>query len=437
MLRSLFLDMNAFFASAEQHCQPRYRGRPLVVVPMVTDTTCCLAVSYEARPFGIRTGTSVAEARRLCPQLVIVESRTDVYVRLHHRIIEAVEAVIPVTRVWSIDEMECRLWREDRDPAAAEALARRVKAAIADRVGPTLRCSVGLAPNQWLAKIASDMQKPDGLTRLLQQDLPDRLFQLQLTDLPGIGANMERRLNSFGIHTVQQLCERSESELIQAWGSIVGGRWWHLLRGEDISAAATHTQSIGHEHVLPPAFRTREGAHGVLTHLIHKAAARARSAGYLAGQMTIRVQFLGTGEWRVVPRIAPRANDTLTLVRAFERVWPERFESQQRIFKVSVTLHDIRPTSVIPQSLFTEDRVLQTLAETMDSINRLFGSQALVLGGMHKARESAPARIAFGSIPPVQAPHSSLTENHPQQCATNNAAKNDNSSMERHRRADR
>lgn len=399
MLRSLFLDMNAFFASAEQHCRPQFRGRPLVVVPVKTDTTSCIAASYEARPFGIRTGTPVGEARRLCPGLIIVESRTDVYVRIHHQIVDVVESVIPVTRVWSIDEMECRLWREDRDPAAAVALARRVKEAIRTRIGPTLRCSVGLAPNQWLAKIASDMHKPDGLTCLSQADLPQRLFHLQLTDLPGIGRNMEQRLRAVGIHTVQQLYERSESELTQAWGSVVGARWWHQMRGEDVRAIETHTQSIGHEHVLPPALRHRDGAHGVLTHLIHKAAARARSAGYLAGQMTIRVQFMGHGEWRAVPRIAPRANDTLTLIRALEQVWPQRFDPTLRIFKVSTTLHDLRPTSVVPLSLFPEDRTLQTLAETMDSINRLFGSQSVVLGGMHNARDSAPARIAFGSIP--------------------------------------
>ena len=167
MLRSLFLDMNAFFASAEQHGNPRYRGRPLVVAPLNTDATSCIAVSYEARPFGIKTGTPVGEARRLCRGLIVVPSRTEYYVQLHHQIIEAVERVIPVTQVLSIDEMSCRLWREDRPPEAALALAKEVKASISTHVGPTLKCSVGLAPNSWLAKVASDMQKPDGLTCIL------------------------------------------------------------------------------------------------------------------------------------------------------------------------------------------------------------------------------------------------------------------------------
>jgi DNA polymerase-4 len=404
MLRSLFLDMNAFFASAEQHCHPRYRGRPLVVAPVDTDSTSCVAVSYEARPFGIRTGTNVSEARRLCPGLIVVSSRTDYYVRLHHQIIEAVERVIPVTQVWSIDEMVCRLWSEDRPPEAARALAMQVKASICDHVGPTLKCSVGLAPNPWLAKVASDMQKPDGLTMILEEELPDRLFPLELRDLPGVGQNMEKRLQAAGIFTVRELCSRTESELDRAWGSVVGARWWHQLRGEQVDPVPTRTQSIGHEHVLPPAQRTASGAHGVLTNLIHKAATRARQVGYRAGKLTFEVRFVGTGEWRATTRMSPQTHDTLSLVRAFERLWADRPSdvNRYRIIKVSVTLQELRAEHSVPASLFAEDRDLNTLSAAMDSINRKFGRHALILGGMHDTRDAAPDRIAFHSIPTLE-----------------------------------
>ena len=413
MLRSLFVDMNAFFASAEQHCHPRYRGRPLVVVPVDSDSTSCVAVSYEARPFGIRTGTNVGEARRLCPSLIVVPSRTEYYVQLHHQIVEAVERVIPVTQVWSIDEMVCRLWSEDRPPESARALGMQVKASIRDHVGPALKCSVGIAPNAWLAKVASDMQKPDGLTMILLEELPDRLDKLELRDLPGVGVNMEKRLQAAGIFTVRDLCSRTESELVQAWGSIVGARWWHQLRGEQVDTPPTRTQSIGHEHVLPPIQRTAAGAHSVLTTLIHKAAARARLSGYRAGKLSIDVRFVGTGEWRVTTRMSPQTHDTLSLVRAFERLWAARPSDVNRyhIIKVSATLQDLRAEQAVPQPLFAEDRDLNTLSAAMDSINRKFGRHALVLGGMHDARDAAPDRIAFQSIPalkpesPVPAPH--------------------------------
>src|SRR5436190_7503135 len=132
----LFLDMNAYFASVEQQAQPGLRGRPVAVVPVMTNSTCCIAASYEARPYGIRTGTNVGEARRLCPRLRLVEARHELYIRTHEKIIEAVETVLPVAQVCSIDEMACRLSPQHRSVEEALVLAGNVKRAIAQRVGP-------------------------------------------------------------------------------------------------------------------------------------------------------------------------------------------------------------------------------------------------------------------------------------------------------------
>ena len=140
----LFLDMNAYFASVEQQRQPRLRGKPVAVVPTMTDRTCCIAVSYEARPYGIKTGTNVGEARRRCPGLELVEGRHEHYIAMHERIVKAVETVLPVEKVCSIDEMVCKLAPQERTPTAAQAVAREVKQAIYEQVGPYLRCSVGL-----------------------------------------------------------------------------------------------------------------------------------------------------------------------------------------------------------------------------------------------------------------------------------------------------
>ena len=139
----LFLDMNAYFASVEQQLQPELRGRPVAVVPVMTDRTCCIAASYEARPYGVRTGTNVGEARRRCPQLRIVEAGHERYIRVHNQIVAAVETVLPVEKVCSIDEMVCKLSLHQRGVADAVEVGKAVKAAIADQVGQHLRCSVG------------------------------------------------------------------------------------------------------------------------------------------------------------------------------------------------------------------------------------------------------------------------------------------------------
>ncbi|MGH9576505.1 MAG: DNA polymerase, partial [Terriglobales bacterium] len=114
-LRSLLVDFNSYFASVEQQVEPRLRGRPLGVVPMLADTTVCIAASIEAKHFGIRTGTKVAEARRLCPEIELVIARHELYIDYHHRAVAAVDSVVPVRAVLSIDEMDCELagrWRE-------------------------------------------------------------------------------------------------------------------------------------------------------------------------------------------------------------------------------------------------------------------------------------------------------------------------------------
>src|SRR5579864_8717538 len=105
----LFLDLNSYFASVEQQDRPELRGKPVGVVPMLADTTCCIAASYEAKAFGVRTGTIVADAKRLCPEIILIEGLHELYVDYHHRVVEAVESCLPVTAVCSIDEMACRL----------------------------------------------------------------------------------------------------------------------------------------------------------------------------------------------------------------------------------------------------------------------------------------------------------------------------------------
>src|SRR5208337_4195962 len=108
-LNWLFVDLNSYFASVEQEVRPELRGRPVAVVPMMADTTCCIAASYQAKAHGVKTGTLVGEARRICPGLQLVEARHELYVEYHHRIVAAVEQCVPVTAVLSIDEMGCRL----------------------------------------------------------------------------------------------------------------------------------------------------------------------------------------------------------------------------------------------------------------------------------------------------------------------------------------
>ena len=294
-LRAVFLDMNSYFASAEQHLRPELRGRPVAVVPDYTVSTCCIAASYEARAYGIKTGTGVGDAILRCPTLELVKGDHVKYVELHHRIREAVETVLPIEEVCSIDEMSFRLMGPERERSRAVSLALDLKRAIAEKVGPTLRCSVGVAPNRFLAKTATNMHKPDGLVVLEQRDLPGALFGLELEDLTGISGGMGKRLRSAGITSVRTLCEASERSLGRAWGSVVGRRWAMMLRGEDVGAPPTVRRQVGHSRILPPAQRTEEGARSVLAHLTQKAAARLRALELWTSRLTLSLTMAKRG----------------------------------------------------------------------------------------------------------------------------------------------
>jgi DNA polymerase-4 len=263
-LRSLFVDFNSYFASVEQQIHPYLRNRPVAVVPMLADNTSCIAASYEAKYYGVKTGTRVCEARRLCPDLQIIESHPQIYVEYHHRLIEAVHACVPVREVLSIDEMTCDLTGSMMRRERNVQIAREIKAKIARDVGVHLRCSIGIAPNTFLAKTATELEKPDGLVVIETEDLPGCLYGLELRELCGIGPRMERRLYLHGIVTVCQLCAASMSRLRSVWGGVEGERMYSNLRAEVVLRPPTHPPTLSQSQILPP--HQRNTKHARATH---------------------------------------------------------------------------------------------------------------------------------------------------------------------------
>jgi len=398
-LRYLFIDMNAYFASVEQHDDVRLRGQPVAVVPMMAETTCCLAASYQAKAYGIRTGTPVWRARQLCPLLRFVVARHERYVELHGEIVRAVGRCIPVSKVWSIDEMACQLMGEERLPVRATAIARCIKAELRERLGPVLTCSIGAGPNTMLAKVAGDVQKPDGLTVFEQEALPERLVTLKITDFPGIGPRMEKRFQRYGVTTTAQLLALSKGALSTVWGSkIHGDRWYHLLRGEDVPEIPTRRRTVGHSHVLPPILRTPDGARGVMIRLIHKACARLRSIGHWAGQMTVGLKTPDGQRWMAEARLA-HCEDTLNWLLVFGKMWEGLPPDLGPILHVWMVLTDLKPKAAATPSLLEVDRQSAKLSHAMDAINRRFGKQSVRFGSLVGSEDTAPLRIAFSHIP--------------------------------------
>ena len=419
-LRWLFLDLNSYFASVEQELDPALRGRPVVVAPVDSDTTVAIAASVEAKRYGIRTGTPVWEAKRLYPDVVVTLAQHDRYVEFHEAILAEIWRHIPVTQVCSIDEVACRLLDNENSVAAATALARRIKAGIRANVGTCMTSSVGIAPNRLLAKLASDIMKPDGLVVLSADQLPEALYPLPLTDIAGIGARMGRRLARAGVNDIRQLCALSPRAAGAAWGGTNGDRLWYLLHGVDLPDIETHTRTIGHSQILSPSRRGFANARLTVRRLAVKAASRLRRKGYRAGFITLHARFeLGKARWHGDAKL-PATQDNFAILAALEPLLDALRQAGAAqpggcmLRQIGIVLTDLTPADAVQPDLFEREATPPypgaarglALSRAMDRINARFGRNAVSVGPLHGDRlDAVGAKIAFGRIPELSEFH--------------------------------
>jgi DNA polymerase-4 len=395
----------------------------------MADTTCCIAASYEAKAFGIRTGTQVGEAKKKCPGIILIAGDHADYAKYSHEITKAVELACPVSHNPSIDEMVCQLIGREQEPPRARRIALEIKESIYKNVGVALRCSIGMAPNRYLAKIASDMQKPDGLIGLLPSQLPRAIAHLELRALPGVGARTEARLNKKGITTMEQLLAIDRNGMRKLFDSVWGDRMYHWLRGaqtEDRTgntvALAEVQKSLGHSHVLAPEHRSPEGSWAVAHKLLHKAAMRLRMEHFYTGSLAVTIRYQLTREqaaaraahskvkrhtsgirnsgWGMEARFRD-CQDTLTLLEILRSLWTQRPQGPefQKPFFVGITMRNLVPEDEHQAELFADPDNRAQLSTTMDKLNLKYGHTTLHFAGMLAARDSAPTRIAFTQIP--------------------------------------
>lgn len=414
-LRWLFIDLNAFFASAEQQMNPEWRGKPVIVRPAPSEYSGAIAASYESRPFGIRTGTRVADARKLCPDLIVAEARPDVYVKLHKKIMAEIERHIPIYKIGSIDECSCELMGPQRLEENAVALARRIQQGIKDNVGEGLRSSVGLAPSRFLAKTACGMKKPNGLTILRLHELPAPLLHLPVGDFPGIGSRMQKRLAYAGIHTTADLWAMSAKQARHIWNSIEGERIWRGLHG-------LHTEpppekppaSIGHSHVLAAPMRNPEKARAVARRLLVKCGARLRRMEMTGAVLSLHVELESPDrmERRRGERIAVQCpinptQDTFALLAALDTLWVQVAPVLRRARPntVGVHIHDLKARTDHAPDLFGEapdqggNAKSLKLSKAMDALNKRYGKDTVSIGPSAGLPEYMGAKIAFNRIP--------------------------------------
>lgn len=402
----LFFDMNSFFASVAQAEEPILIGRPVGVLTTDAPGAACIAASVEAKRKGVGMGTRQEEARQLCPGIVFRVVKHDVCVRYHHAILTAVDRIIPSHRAWSIDECSCLLKGSQQDPDTALRLARDLQVAILSRISPALRCSVGLGPNRFLAKVAAGLEKPGGIHWLLPAVLPEKIAHLALDDLPGVSWRMRARLEKAGIRDIAALHAMDPKEAHAPWGSVGGERFVRELNGEAAVWPNAKRGMIGHGQVLTAANRTPEGARVVARRLLVKAAARLRREGFSARSLSVGLKCARHGRQGCDGQIKA-TQDTLFLLRTFDRYWARL--PVEHPLAVQVTLGGLIRADEVMRDLFDPPLLpapevrQMNLCRAVDALNQRFGQDTVRFGQLPPQRvPHTGAKIAFGRIPVVE-----------------------------------
>lgn len=390
--RFLFLDMNSFFARVEQQVQPIYRGQPVCVTPYTGDSGCVIAASYEAKAVGIRGGCRVGDARKVYPKVIILPARPHLYLDYHKKIITAATAFSPFIKVMSIDEFSIRLTGRDANHQAAVKMAFGLKSAIRSQVGDWLTCSIGLGPNQFLAKLAGELKKPDGLYEITLENLADTYQNMKLTDITGINFRMERRLNNINIYSPTDFYNQSLPDLSRHLG-IMGKAWYYRLRGYEIDDIDHETKTIGHSHVLPPELRNSQGAKKVIIKLIEKTGYRLRKGNYVATHISLYISYGRNGGWHKVKKISPCC-DNQQLINYTLDLFSQ--SPSARPFSIHFSTSGLIQNYVQSLSLFNDLQKPKDLSRAMDVINDKYGAATIHCASLCGSESLAPDRIPFG-----------------------------------------
>jgi DNA polymerase IV len=284
----LHADLDSFYASVEQRDDPSLRGRPVIVGGGVV-----LAASYEAKAYGVRTAMGARQARRLCPAAVAVPPRMTAYSRASDAVFEVFRDVTPIVEAISVDEAFLDVGGLGRVSGTPVQIADRLRADVRDHVG--LPITVGVARTKFLAKVASQEAKPDGLLLVPPDQELAFLHPLTVRRLWGVGAKTADKLHAHGIATVAEVAELSESTLASLLGAAMGRQLYALSRNIDCRRVTTSVRrrSVGAQRALGRAGNRMSPAEvdAVVVNLIDRITARMRAAGRTGRTVVLRLRF--------------------------------------------------------------------------------------------------------------------------------------------------
>lgn len=378
----LHLDLNAFFASVEQQANPELQGKAIAVVGGGGRTVITTS-SYEARAKGVKTGMAIWEAKRCCPELIIVVGDNRKYTYTSSRIMEMMRDYTPLVEVFSIDEAWLDITHSLSIFGTPERIAHLLKARILQSFG--LKCSIGIAPNKLLAKLASDMEKPDGLTIIKPEDVSRVLERLPIQELCGVGKKMQRQLNMLSIYTCGELGRCDVNRLTKKFG-VLGKVYKSMGQGIDNSPvepldADDEVKSVGHSMTLRQDVDRREDILKYLLQLSEMVGRRARRYEVSGKTIHLHIRFgdfySNVGKQITLSSYINQSDDiykaAISILDTLELPLPVR---QLGIRLTNLQYHTQQ------LSLFPEERRKTEMVRAMDAVNNRFGDFTVTFGSL-------------------------------------------------------
>jgi DNA polymerase-4 len=380
----LHVDLDAFYASVEQLDDPSLRGRP-VVVGGLGGRGVVAAASYEARAFGVRSAMPTGRARRACPQAAFVAPRFDRYSEKSREVMAILESVTPLVEQLSIDEAFLDVGGARRLLGTGVEIAQLVRDRVRAEAG--LIASVGIATTKFLAKLASDLSKPDGLLAVEPGTEVDFLAPLPVSRLWGVGPATQRKLDRMGVRTIGDVAALPEPALTAALGNSLGQKLLALAHNDDPRPVVPEreTKSIGAEETYARDLRTRDACDHEIVRLVDRVTRRLHDAGMEARTITLKFRY-GDFETRTRSRTLPSAAVVSTVFLETARELLDAVECDRGVRLLGVSLSHLAPVAAAQGTLDlgAEEVVSDLRAErraqaerAADAVRERFGTQSV------------------------------------------------------------
>lgn len=393
----MHIDLNSCFASIEQQANPLLRGKPLAVAAYDTPNGCILAASIEAKRLGIKVGLRVREGRLLCPDLIVRSPDSDKYRAVHLALKNLLSNYTSKLIPKSIDEFVLDFSGTPAFQRGMFVVGREIKDRIKKEIGDYLTVSIGLGPNRFLAKTASNLHKPDGLDEINEKNYLGIYQRLSLTDLNGISRQNAIRLNTVGIYTVPDFFNADLPLLRSAFRSILGYYWFLRLRGWEIDDVDWDTKSFSHSYSLPKFLTTPEELAPILGKLVEKVGFRMRHSGFQAKGVHLALLYRDHQYFHEGKGLDQPVFDSRDIYRAAFRLL-RHSPYKLPVRNIAVSCFGLSNRSVLQLDLFHDNLKKDSLVTAIDAINDRWGNFVITPAIMANTGDFVHDRIGFGQI---------------------------------------